>query len=78
MPGASRTRSLARKVKKRTSVVTAGLPEPLRHFPRDGFTVCFVLAPETGLSCLRHPRDHRLAGLISASGYQAHTTSPSA
>jgi hypothetical protein len=51
-----------------------------RHSLRDGFTVSFVLAPETGLCCLRRQRDCRsiLASLISASGYQAHTTSPSA
>jgi hypothetical protein len=41
-------------------------------------TVSFVLAPVTGLSCHRRLQDHRLANLISASGYQAHTTSPSA
>ena len=43
-------------------------------------TVSFVLAPETGLSCLRRQRNARsiVASLTSASGYQAHTTSPSA
>ena len=42
-------------------------------------TVSFVLAPETGLSCLRR-RVMRsiIACLTSASGCQAHTTSPSA
>jgi hypothetical protein len=41
-----------------------------------GLTVSFVLAPETGLCCLRHQREC-LTSLISASGHQAHTTSPS-
>jgi hypothetical protein len=43
-------------------------------------TVSFVLAPETGLVCLRRrPQCVSIAAdLISASGYQAHTTSPSA
>ena len=41
-------------------------------------TVSFVLSPVTGLFCHRRLQDHRLANLISASGYQDHTTSPSA
>jgi hypothetical protein len=36
-----------------------------------------VLAPETGLCCLRCPRNAKHCREISASGYQAHTTSPS-
>jgi len=40
-------------------------------------TVSFVFAPETGLCCLRHQREC-LTSLTSASGHQAHTTSPSA
>jgi hypothetical protein len=52
--------------------------ETTRHSLRDGFTVCFVLSPVTGLFCHR-----RFTGLIPrnltpASGRQDHTTSPSA
>jgi hypothetical protein len=45
----------------------------------DSFTVSFVVSPETGLCCLRPRtmRKHRRE-LISASGYQDRTTSPSA
>jgi hypothetical protein len=64
---------------KAHEVVTTGSPE------RSGFpcavvlTGSFVLAPETGLvvSVGRAMRSI-IATLISASGYQAHTTSPSA
>ena len=54
------------------------LAETFRHSLRDGFTASFVLSPGTGLSCPRRLQDHYLASLISASGYQDHTTSPSA
>jgi hypothetical protein len=37
MPGASRTHSLACKVKKHTSIVTAGPAGVTRHSLRDGF-----------------------------------------
>jgi hypothetical protein len=41
-------------------------------------TGSFALFPAIGLSCHRRLQDHRLTGLISASRYQNHTTSPSA
>jgi hypothetical protein len=42
-------------------------------------TVSFVLAPETGLLPPSPPRSFGFSrSLISASGYQAHTTLPSA
>jgi len=41
--------------------------ETNRHSPRDGFTVSFVLAPETGLSCLRHRRDAKHQRLLDIS-----------
>jgi hypothetical protein len=41
-------------------------------------TVSFVLSPMIGLSCHRRLQDVSLTGLISASRYQDHTTSPSA
>jgi hypothetical protein len=44
---------------------------------RDGFDAYFALSPGTGLSCPCRSRD-QLAGLVSASGDQDHTTSPSA
>jgi len=31
------------------------LAETFRHSLRDGFTVSFVVSPETGLDCLRRP-----------------------
>jgi hypothetical protein len=37
MPGVWLARSLARKRKKRTSVVTTGSPKTIRHLPRNGF-----------------------------------------
>jgi hypothetical protein len=52
-----------------------------RHpaFPAQWFTAYSVLAPVTGLSCHRHPREVLLpANLTPASGCQAHTASPSA
>jgi hypothetical protein len=53
MPGARCTRSLARKVKKRTSVVTTGTPKH-SGIPRAMvLTVSFVISPVTGLSCHR-------------------------
>ena len=44
----------------------------------NGFNGLLRALPGDRLYCLRHPREHRLASLISASGYQDHTTSPSA
>jgi hypothetical protein len=58
------------------------------HHGRAGFTrhsrtrmvltVSFALSLVTGLFCHHHPQVHHLADLISASGYQDHTTLPSA
>jgi hypothetical protein len=83
-----RTRSLAWKMETREQVTT-GSPKRSGLSCAMVLTVSFVLAPETGLYCLRPRRDagvsgppgrhrHIIAKLISASGYQAHTTSPSA
>jgi len=41
-------------------------------------TVSFALSLVTWLFCHHHPQVHHLADLISASGYQDHTTLPSA
>jgi hypothetical protein len=41
-------------------------------------TVSFVLSLVSRACCHHHLQDHHLTGLISASGYQDHTTSPSA
>jgi len=89
MPGARCTRSLV------CSVLVA---HECRHHGRTGkhpafphamvLTVSFVLSPEIGLFCLRHPRikalsapgraDIASANLTPASRRQDHTTSPSA
>src|ERR1700722_9966916 len=53
MPGAQRTHSLAWKMKNHTSFSHHRFADTVRHSLRDGFTVSFVLAPETGLCCLR-------------------------
>jgi hypothetical protein len=75
-----RTRSLVcRKVDTRVS--PPQVADSTRHSrTRMVLTVSFALAPETGLFCLRRQRNARsiVADLISASGYQAHATSPSA
>jgi hypothetical protein len=75
---AKRTRSLMCKLKKAHELVTTGSPVAPGLPCATVLTVSFVLSPVTGLSCHRHLQDHRLASLISASGYQDHTTSPSA
>jgi len=80
MPGAKRTRSLTCENRRARKIKSPRVRQDIPAFPHaNGFTVSFVLAPETGLSCLR-PRAMRkhCRELISASGYQAHTTSPSA
>jgi hypothetical protein len=76
-PGAQCTRSLACKNKKHASVVTTGSPEVVRPSLRDGVNDCSALFLVIGLSC-HHRQRFRPAGLISASRYQNHTTSPSA
>ena len=57
MPGASRTRSLACRMREHTSIVTTGSAGTSRHSPRNGFTVSFALSPATWLCCHRHRRD---------------------
>jgi hypothetical protein len=52
-----RTRSLVCEMKKHTSIVTTGSPNAPAFPARLVLTVSFVLAPETGLCCLRHPRE---------------------
>jgi hypothetical protein len=66
--------------KNHTSIVTTGSPEQSGLPCAMVLTASFVLSPVTGLSCHRHkPQCVSIAaGLISASGYQDHTTSPSA
>jgi hypothetical protein len=55
MPGVRHTRSLACESKKAHEQVTTGSPKHFGIPCASGFTVSFVLAPETGLYCLRHP-----------------------
>jgi hypothetical protein len=65
--------------KKTTRVSPLQVRPDRSGFPRaSGFNGCFVLFPAIGLSCRRRRRDARAssAGLISASRYQNHTTSP--
>gem|GEM_PF-6937833 len=53
--------------------------ETIRHSPRDGVTVSFVLSPEIGLCVSVAPEKHwLLENLVPASRHQDHTTSPSA
>ena len=57
MPGARRTRSLACKVKKHTSVTTVAPDHPA--FPHAMvLTVYFVLSPAIGLVCHRRQRSY--------------------
>src|SRR6516164_2589016 len=51
------TRSLACKGEKAHERSHHRYAETIRHSLRDGFTVSFVLSPETWLFCLRHRRD---------------------
>jgi hypothetical protein len=55
MPGARRTHSLACNEEKHTSFGHHRSAETSRHSLRGVFTVSLVLAPETGLCCLRRP-----------------------
>ena len=72
--------ALCAKMKKHTSIVTTGSPEHPGLPCAMVLTVSFVLSPVTGLCCHRRRRRCAsiVASLISASGYQDHTTSPSA
>ena len=79
MPDARRTRSLACEKQKAHERSHRELAETIRHSPRDGFTVSFALARRPGfLASVPRVMRSIIARLISASGYQAHTTSPSA
>jgi hypothetical protein len=74
MPGASRTRSLREKTRRSSPQVRRKRPA----FPaRMVLTASFVLAPETGF-VVSVGDNARALHRIPASGYQAHTTSPSA
>jgi hypothetical protein len=78
MPGANAPAASRGKIK------TTRVSPPQVHRFHSGIpramvlTVSFALFPAIGLSCRRRLQDHRLTGLISASRYQNHTTSPSA
>ena len=74
----ARTRGLVCEVGRHTSIVTTGRPKHSGIPCATVLTVSFVISPGTGLSCPRRLQDHQSANLISASGYQDHTTSPSA
>ena len=79
MPGVRCARSLAWKNKKPHELVHYGRAGITRHSrTRMVLTVSFVLSPVSRAFCHRRLQDHRLTSLISASGYQDHTTSPSA
>jgi hypothetical protein len=58
MPGARRTRSLACKVKKHTSIVTTVAPDSPGIPARNGFNGYFVLSPAIGLVCHRRQRSY--------------------
>ena len=77
MPGASLApTACVKKTRSRRRRFAENVPA----FPaRMVLTVSFVLSLVIGLSC-HHPRAMQsiVASLISASGYQPHTTSPSA
>ena len=67
MPGARCARSLARKAKKRTSVVTTVTPvHPT--FPAQWFTAYNALSPVTGLFCHRRLRGNNSAKLDASVG----------
>ena len=78
MPGARSTRSLVCKIKKHTSIVTTVTPVSPGIPYAMVLTASFVLSLVSRACCHHRLQDHRLTGLISASGYQDHTTSPSA
>ena len=79
MPGADAPAASRAKNKKHASQVTTGSPENTGIPCAMVLTVSFVLAPETGLVVsVIGVMPGIITNLISASGYQAHTTSPSA
>jgi hypothetical protein len=68
-------------MKKHTSVVTTGSPDQFPAFPAQWFTAYFVISSVSRALLPPSPAaiaEAIVAGLISASGYQDHTTSPSA
>jgi hypothetical protein len=70
MPGARRTRSLACKTKRHTSVVATGPPVSPSIPCAMVLTAYFVFSPVTGLSCHRRLRSclHRLGTSVGVSG----------
>ena len=77
MPGARCARSLACKIEKHTSIVTAVTPVTPGIPCAMVLTVSFVLSPVTGLFATV-ASGVSSANLAPASGRQDHTTSPSA
>src|SRR3954471_18338735 len=76
-PGARRTRSLACKNRKHTSIVATDPPENPAFPHAMVLTVSFVISSVIGLCCHRRLR-FVSADLTPASRRQDHTTSPSA
>jgi len=79
MPGARFAPAASRaKNKKHGELVTTVTPVSLGIPRANGFNG-FLRALLVSRACCHHRlQDHHLTGLISASGYQDHTTSPSA
>jgi hypothetical protein len=79
MPGASTAPAVSRATeKKHTSVVTTGTPDRPGIPCANGFNGFLRALPGDRAFLPPSPTDHHPMGLISASGYQDHTTSPSA
>jgi hypothetical protein len=79
MPGARIAPAASRAIeKKHASVVTTVTPESPGIPRATVLTVSFVLSPVSRAFLPPSPTDHHPISLISASGYQDHTTSPSA
>jgi hypothetical protein len=64
------------RIEKAHELVTTGMTGSTGSPCAKGLTVSFVFSLVTGLFCHHRLQDHDLAGLISASGYRDHTTSP--
>jgi hypothetical protein len=79
MPGASTAPAVSRATeKKHTSVVTTGTPDRPGIPCANGFNGFLRALPGDRAFLPPSPTDHHPISLISASGYQDHTTSPSA
>jgi hypothetical protein len=79
MPGVLLAHSLVCKMKKAHKQSHRRFARYVPAFPaRMVLTVSFVLSLVSRACCHHHLQDHHPTGLISASGYQDHTTSPSA